>query len=589
MIRTLTLSNWRAYQHLELTLDTGTTFIVAPNGVGKTSIVLAFGWVLFGDEAGISGVECIRAGAERTEITLTMALRAGRTLKLARSRGLKGRETVTYHVDDRKITNADGVEVLEEEFGVSLPIAARLCMMRSTDNSGGDALDLRDHLYRAFGVADVLAAKEEAKQQLNAARNARKQLVSTAKETEGDTASVTEELKDLETTIGGLDQERGRLQRGIGQHEEWLANLHAWQIYDLAVADREEAIQRLASSAAALGAPSPTRAIEPAIDEIVEQATAAAAEAEHKHTTTAGRAAAARHALDLLNGVDAAAKCPTCLREFEAGDLDHARTTLRSTEQATLAESTAASSDLDDHRAHLRDTETLRAQARALPPAPTPPTADKVEPDDEPPGFDQLVEQLERLITQRAELDQRHRHLSNQLAEFEQAAAIQDNLIEAHRREALAEAAHLTLSDTADRLTQERIDPLANEVRWRWKRLFGDDGLTLRPDGSIVRVIGDRELGWDALSGGEKIWARLVTHLLVLSASTTLPFAWFDEPLEHLDPRTRRAVAASLASASKAGGPAQLVITTYEHAIARQLAVGSEHTAIKYVRAKELV
>ena len=141
------------------------------------------------------------------------------------------------------------------------------------------------------------------------------------------------------------------------------------------------------------------------------------------------------------------------------------------------------------------------------------------------------------------------------------------------------------LREAADQVIESRIEPIAREVRWRWKRLFADDGLTLRADGSIVRVHADEELGWDTLSGGERTWARIVTHLLVLATTTSLPFVWFDEPLEHLDPQFRRTVAATLSKATVGGAPHQLLITTYEHSLARQLAEDTDSAEIIAIRA----
>ena len=57
-----------------------------------------------------------------------------------------------------------------------------------------------------------------------------------------------------------------------------------------------------------------------------------------------------------------------------------------------------------------------------------------------------------------------------------------------------------------------------------------------------------------------------------MGTTTSLPFAWFDEPLEHLDPQLRHAVAATLATATRGDSPRQLLVITYEHDIAQQLA-----------------
>jgi ABC-type polar amino acid transport system ATPase subunit len=54
--------------------------------------------------------------------------------------------------------------------------------------------------------------------------------------------------------------------------------------------------------------------------------------------------------------------------------------------------------------------------------------------------------------------------------------------------------------------------------------------------------------------------------------ATDADFCWFDEPLEHLDPDVRRRVANLLARVTTTGGPLrQIVVTTYEEPLARQL------------------
>ena len=153
-----------------------------------------------------------------------------------------------------------------------------------------------------------------------------------------------------------------------------------------------------------------------------------------------------------------------------------------------------------------------------------------------------------------------------------------------YRREAAAFAGAKVLREAADHVIKSRIEPMADEVRGRWKHLFTNNGLTFRPDGSITRIRDGEELGWETLSGGERTWARIVTHLIIMGTTTSLPFAWFDEPLEHLDPQLRHAVAATLATATRGGSPRQLLVTTYEHGIAQQLADDTDGASIIAIR-----
>ena len=47
MIRYLELRNWRAFNKVALHLSEGTTFVVAENGIGKTSLLRGAAWTLF--------------------------------------------------------------------------------------------------------------------------------------------------------------------------------------------------------------------------------------------------------------------------------------------------------------------------------------------------------------------------------------------------------------------------------------------------------------------------------------------------------------------------------------------------------------
>ena len=174
--------------------------------------------------------------------------------------------------------------------------------------------------------------------------------------------------------------------------------------------------------------------------------------------------------------------------------------------------------------------------------------------------------------------------LKAEIASDDEVREAEQNLWIAYGREAAALAGKRVLREAADNVIESCIQPMAEEVRGRWKHLFSNNGLMFQADGSITRFRDGVELEWDTLSGGERTWARIVTHLIVISTTTSLPFALFDEPLEHLDPQLRHAVAATLATATCGGSLCQLLVTTYEDSIARQLAddtVGAEIVTIR--------
>lgn len=139
---------------------------------------------------------------------------------------------------------------------------------------------------------------------------------------------------------------------------------------------------------------------------------------------------------------------------------------------------------------------------------------------------------------------------------------------------------------TADQILVERIDPLAAQVRSRWKRVFGDRGaLQLGADGRLTLRRGVEDIPFAYLSSGEKVVALLAVRLLVLGSSMRALFLWLDEPLEHLDPRNRR-LAASLMSAA-GEHVRQILVTTYEEDLARRLAKRGQATLLR-VRSADL-
>ncbi|HKN50080.1 MAG TPA: AAA family ATPase, partial [Actinomycetota bacterium] len=85
MIRRLTLSNWRAYDRLDLTFEEGVTFLVAANGVGKSSIVMAAAWGLLGEASGVDAVSSVRGDADQATVALELQLPDGKRLEIERS------------------------------------------------------------------------------------------------------------------------------------------------------------------------------------------------------------------------------------------------------------------------------------------------------------------------------------------------------------------------------------------------------------------------------------------------------------------------------------------------------------------------
>jgi hypothetical protein len=167
--------------------------------------------------------------------------------------------------------------------------------------------------------------------------------------------------------------------------------------------------------------------------------------------------------------------------------------------------------------------------------------------------------------------------------EIEEKATLSE---QAWRRWALTSAASTTLFGAIDDVIGREVTPVRRAVQRRWNDLFRDRaGLEFDLDGNLWRLVRGERLDIEGFSAGEQTAAKILMQLAILTTATAVDFCWFDEPLEHLDPRTRRHVASLLAQGRRATGLRQLVVTTYEEELAAQLADAEESARIEYVRA----
>jgi DNA repair exonuclease SbcCD ATPase subunit len=586
VIERLELRRWRAFDHVALDFQPGTTFVVAPNGVGKTSLLLGLTWALFGDLSIVDARSCVRLGEDNAEATVILSIGEHATLTVHRTVTTAGKTNVTYTNDDTTIDADTARAILTEEFGAPQEVAARLAVIRGSGNDDGE-LQLQEHLYDAFGVSGLRRAAAIAARSLKNAEADRKKLRSESRTALGNREQLDALADKLRGDLTDLSAQRTPLVEALDTALEARHAVGTWEAHDAAVIRRGAAIDELLESAPQHGLVGRT------LDELARAISVAQAtnrlnaeQAERTLTEARAQALAAQTALQLLEGQDPS--CPTCARPFQGDELPAAiaaqRDSLRLAEarlEATHAELTKiAASDQQ-----LRDlTSGIDALNRPIPePAVARPAGD---PEAAVAAAQEVLRKHDELA---GSITAERNAIVSQLASDDelQAAFAAERL--AWRREALARAAVTTLTRTAERLANDHIGPLSEQVRWQWKALFGEDGLQLRPDGTIVRVAGDRELPWKQLSSGEQLWARLVASLLVLRSSTTLPFAWLDEPLEHLDPRARRIVASELASTTRTGRPAQMIVTTYEHTLARQLAEDLPSTQVRYINRHDLL
>src|SRR5207247_765978 len=107
------------------------------NGVGKTSLLLGLTWALFGDQSNVDAKSCVRIGHQTAEAILTLAVGDNRRLTIHRTVTAAGKATVEYSDGDQPVGASLAYEMLADEFGAPIEIAARLAVIRGSGNDDG--------------------------------------------------------------------------------------------------------------------------------------------------------------------------------------------------------------------------------------------------------------------------------------------------------------------------------------------------------------------------------------------------------------------------------------------------------------------
>lgn len=579
MIRRLHLRGWRSFEEQSLEIGPGLTFVLAENGVGKTSLIEAAAWGLYGPLSGVDAVAARRIGTDETSIDVEVELPDSRLLTIRRVVYAGGGTDVETTLGGDFLDSATLDAVLTDAFGASVEFLARTTTVPSSavDDEAVSAFALREHLCRVLGVDDLIRVADEMEQIHDENEAEAKGYRTASRRATADLADLTDQLSAADQRLTALHEQRAALREELEHAEDQLRQAGRHAEAALRAAAAGAAFEAAVNTAqAALMAGPVMRDVE-TIDDLVRvledaerSALGAVDDIRQALAVVAGRIEAITSAAAELGTTSG--DCPVCRRPMSSEDVEHAQRS-HASDMAALASDRAArqtelarvSHHLDAVRGALRQALAVPASRDDLPSGgPLDIDAARAAADEVRARHDDVSEEVAAARVAQAALAER--------IAAERAAATERGVsLLVHRKAAVSRMAAVVARQTADQLLAERIDPLAAEVRSRWKRVFGDRGaLQLGADGRLTLRRGVDDIPFEYLSSGEKVVALLAVRLLVLGSSTRASFLWLDEPLEHLDPRNRR-LAASLMSAAGVQ-VRQVLVTTYEEDLARRLA-----------------
>jgi len=576
MITRVLLRNWRGYQKLSLDFGPGLTFVIADNGVGKTSLVNGVAWALFGAESGVDADAAIRVGANETTAEVDVAIgddlyTVTRTLARA-APGQRPRHELTHDLPDGWAEAAD----------VPLDILPQLMFvpeMRLT-HEGELFADVQEHLGALLGIDDLRRAAATLRQtaadagrEVQAVRAVARADAATLAALATQAEEVRQEIARLDSALTADANERTRL-------DATLRTLREWSSYDRLLARHQARLDELAAELRSVGIdPDPSAAADAAA-QVGEEARDLHADLVAADTETA----LVQGLVEQLQGAEAV--CPVCLQSLDETTAAHAAEQ-HDTRLAELAEHRAETERrrqaVDAAAAKLRSI----AEDLARQQPPEPPEGPRPDQSD-----DDVRAQLASLEAARDERLDRRGALGAQLAQAERALAdaerseAQDTELARANAVAAAAGSLAQLADAEADLRAERaLAPIGNAIAARWAEFFVASPARprLAGGGSIELGHGDAAIPYTSFSGGEKTLASLLTRLLFTTAATGLRSMWLDEPLEHLDPVNRIRVARLLAQVTQPGSRMQqMVVTTYEEGLARSM-VGRHAADVVYV------
>ncbi|GAA1290443.1 hypothetical protein Psi02_15360 [Planotetraspora silvatica] len=580
MIRRLTLRNWRNYEDVTVEFETGTTFVVASNGVGKTSLVEAARWALFGTVAS-GGYAAVRAGAATAVAIIEIELPDLRILTVERTLAGKprsARRPPVVRLDGALVPHEELNQHLISAYGTEPGFLAGLTMPAvDRDRDKPSELGLEDHLGRYYGIDGL----RNAVNQLKTKRKSNEARIKQIKATNSTSSQrLTQLQNEVEQTARRVEEAatehkalRDRVDRAR-ERERLKADMQKWQ-------DRHstwtEAVERLAVRVSPdLGRPVDVDSVERLLDERLadlDQRIETIRVEVAVNVTKDAALTANEQRLDAAHD-----DCPVCRRPLDDATLalaHEANMQDLSAIRNAILELRTAETDLLAQRERVKASQ---AEWRRISQPGEPPQAPFAD-DDPPVAAAQLAAMAEVALGTLVEARASHVQATRELDEARAADESMLELESLFRQEASLRVAVEATEATLTELLDETIRPLAIEVDQRWKALFPARGdLTTYSDGNITRTVNGHSLPYDSFSTGESMGATILLRLLVAQMATTADFCWFDEPLEHLDPDVRRKVASLLSRVTSGEGPLrQVVVTTYEEPLARHLQARDRH------------
>lgn len=571
IISHLELTNWKVHEHRTMDFSPGLNFVLGANGSGKTSLLQAIAFALSG--AGTPSLvlkDAIRFGSPGASIALRLEGTSS-SGTITRTIDTRGRSTGSLHHEGSGASTAE--TFIAGILGTESSDVSRLLFVNEGDiysPTAGD-MDLDRHLEKLLSIAplqQLIAVARGRRRSLSSGLKTQRSKLRLSKE---ELAQLARRRTELETELQALEQsepevlERSRklddLRRSLEEQRRFNAELTRWKV-DLD---------------AALG--SAPRNVEPRVAlSALQNDLQLAEQAIRSLVSTRGRlsgvCSAIESTLELLDADTGDDTCPLCeqhldgVRRIQVAEKQRERLALVHSELERIE---GALSSAEDHVRGLASRVGVLHSLIERRPTQVENTVNI------PEDLDSQVEasqnEIEALRIRRRQLFNSLAEVREQIASSETDRRIEEEVVGAFREDALLEATENGISNFVAGVRGGLLAPIGQELGSQWKRFRPRTpwSLVVGDDGRLAIEMNGERRSFAALSAGERTLLLILLRVALSVVFTSARFVVLDEPLEHLDPRTRRVLISSLQYAVEQGLVDQLIVSTYEEAIVRRL------------------
>lgn len=604
MIKSVEMTNWRAYDQYAVQFEQGLTFLMGPNGIGKTSILEAIAYAITGETATLPPKEranLLRDPGRPATVRLGLELE-GESYLIERSQGAHRADAAhLFRAGSSKPLASSQSSVTEQVarlLGASPDFLRRILYMGEGDvfqflkDPPGEALNLQ--IRRVLGLVQLDefdAGLAQAERDVKACTEGVQDVLRTAKEVGA--------AGDLEMFLAECRAERDAMMRDLRRRQETLTSLrHQRAELEQLRLDHDQH-QRLRAELEAecrrlsLGSPGSV-GCEGVRDGVAQQREQIAALQQELGRAQGERAAYLRTQEVLGPQVSSPATlpCPICGKPLEPSERQAIQRNLQQSIQKAEEDASrikSALAEAQDRWARMEDIERrIRRLDDALARSRESLSALGVRGEDVDGLRHELTLREEQMALETARLEE----LEEQLREQEAAAAsymvtldrlkslgfnsIEDarnDLVELETRSLTLRAARRAVEMTLAAQRNLDMAPVYEQIASIWSVFMPGEEWTVSFDAKgtpVVRNRARRDLTLSQLSGGEKTALLVVLHTVLAHYFARSSFLLIDEPLEHLDPVNRRSLIHFLVSACRRGLFQQAIITTYEESLIRK-------------------